>query len=207
MCGWYRFELAVEQPGCENSRVVLCADGTGGHAAAGFLLSVAQVVRPCLYPQIIIPLPARQAGESVSSPRPKLALLPDKPAVDLIGKRAWDRLPACQDPLTSIAKCTQASQLTGWKPIPRLNQQAASRQGAGDDGPSLLAVQTDVPATQGDRGETRCVGEDKAPDPSHCRYASSARLKSSRRSSKSSSPTESRIKPSTMPCAARSAAS
>ena len=51
-------------------------------------------------------------------------------AVDLIGKRAWDRLPACQDPLTSIAKCTQASQLTGWKPIPRLNQQAARWQGA-----------------------------------------------------------------------------
>ena len=49
-------------------------------------------------------------------------------AVDLIGKRAWDRLPACQDPQTSIAKCTQVAQLTGWKPIPRLNRQAASRE-------------------------------------------------------------------------------
>ena len=46
-----------------------------------------------------------------------------------------------------------------------------SWQGAGDDGFSLFAVQTDVPATQGGRGETKNVRKDKAWMPDLCGHA------------------------------------
>ena len=49
----------------------------------------------------------------------------DLPFFDLIGERKWVRLPACQDLLTSIADCTQATHLKGRQPFPRLMQHTA----------------------------------------------------------------------------------
>jgi len=80
--------------------------------------------------------------------------------VDQFEELEESRQDAQQDPCRLVRRVNQFREQ-----VRDLRSCQTSWQGAGADGLSFLACQTAVPATQGGRGETKNVGEDRAGRP------------------------------------------